>query len=84
MATRFPLILVEGQVVEIPSSDAFRVANIPTMVGDTGAGGTAGAVPAPGAGDAAAGKFLKADGTYAVPSADAANFGRIAAIGAWI
>jgi len=34
------------------------------MVGDAGAGGTAGLVPAPGAGDAAAGKFLKADGVW--------------------
>lgn len=44
----------------------------PLMVGDTGSGGTAGNVPAPGAGDAAAGKFLKADGTFAVPSGSAA------------
>jgi hypothetical protein len=39
----------------------------PIMVGDTGSGGKAGNVPAPAAGDAAAGKFLKADGTYQVP-----------------
>lgn len=38
------------------------------VVGDSGSGGTKGLVPAPGAGDAAAGKFLKADGTFAVPS----------------
>jgi hypothetical protein len=37
------------------------------VVGDTGTGGTKGLVPAPAAGDAAAGKFLKADGTFAVP-----------------
>jgi hypothetical protein len=37
------------------------------MVGDTGSGGAAGIVPAPPAGSAAAGKFLKADGTFAVP-----------------
>lgn len=37
-------------------------------VGDGGSGGTKGLVPAPGAGDAAAGKFLKADCTFAVPS----------------
>lgn len=36
------------------------------MVGDSGSGGTKGLVPAPGAGDAAANKFLKADGTWAV------------------
>jgi hypothetical protein len=38
-------------------------------VGDSGSGGTKGAVPAAGAGDAAAGKFLKADCTFDVPSA---------------
>lgn len=36
------------------------------MVGDSGAGGTKGLVPAPAIGDAAASKFLKADGTWAV------------------
>ena len=40
----------------------------PVMVGDSGSGGAAGNVPAPGAGSAAAGKFLKADGTFAVPA----------------
>jgi hypothetical protein len=48
------------------------VANVsvsaPILVGDTGSGGTAGLAPAPPAGSAAAGKFLKADGTFAVPS----------------
>jgi hypothetical protein len=39
----------------------------PVMIGDTGSGGSAGNVPAPGAGSAAAGKFLKADATFAVP-----------------
>lgn len=43
-------------------------ADLPAMVGDSGSGGTKGAAPAPGTGDAAAGKFLKADGTWAVPS----------------
>jgi hypothetical protein len=37
------------------------------MVGDTGSGGQDGLVPAPPAGSAAAGNFLKADGTWAVP-----------------
>lgn len=41
---------------------------LPAVVGDSGSGGTKGSVPAPGSGDAAAGKFLKADGTWAVPS----------------
>lgn len=35
--------------------------------GDAGAGGEQGLVPAPAAGDAAAGKYLKADGSFAVP-----------------
>jgi hypothetical protein len=38
------------------------------VVGDAGSGGTKGLVPAPAAGDAAAGRFLKADGTWAVPA----------------
>ena len=37
------------------------------FVGDSGAGGTKGTVPAPASGDAAAGKFLNADGSWAVP-----------------
>jgi hypothetical protein len=40
-------------------------ADLITMVGDSGSGGTKGLVPAPSAGDAAASKFLKADGTWA-------------------
>jgi hypothetical protein len=40
----------------------------PIMVGDSGSGGTGGNVPAPGAGDAAAGKFLSAAGDWEVPS----------------
>ena len=43
-------------------------ADLSVAVGDSGSGGTKGLVPAPAAGDAAAGKFLKADMTYAVPS----------------
>jgi hypothetical protein len=38
------------------------------MVGDSGSGGTKGMVPAPAAGDAAAGKYLKADGTWTAPA----------------
>jgi hypothetical protein len=38
------------------------------VTGDSGSGGAKGLVPAPASGDAAAGKFLKADGTWAVPS----------------
>lgn len=38
------------------------------LVGDSGSGGTKGLVPAPSAGDAAANKFLKADGTWTAPA----------------
>lgn len=38
------------------------------FVGDSGSGGTKGLVPAPGAGDNAAGKFLKAGGGWSVPA----------------
>lgn len=41
------------------------------FVGDSGAGGVAGLVPAPAAGDAAANKFLKASGGWVTPVADA-------------
>lgn len=47
---------------------AQATAGLNAMVGDSGSGGTKGLAPAPAAGDAAAGKFLKADGTWAVPS----------------
>jgi len=48
---------------------AIAAADLPAMVGDSGSGGTKGAVPAPGTGDAAANKYLKADGTWASPTA---------------
>ena len=51
-----------------PAFRALGAADFPTLVGDTGSGGTKGAAPAPAAGDAAAGKFLKADGTWAAVS----------------
>lgn len=44
-------------------------ADLSAMVGDSGSGGTKGLVPAPASGDAAAGKFLKADGTWATTGA---------------
>jgi hypothetical protein len=44
------------------------------FAGDSGSGGVMGLVPAPAAGTAAAGKFLKADGTWAVPSGGSGGF----------
>lgn len=53
-----------GAPTDLSSTQAAVI--IDAMVGDSGSGGTKGEVPAPGSGDAAAGKFLKADGTWAV------------------
>lgn len=50
-------------------TSAQATALLDPVVGDAGAGGTKGLVPAPAAGDAAAGRFLKADGTWAAPAA---------------
>lgn len=50
-----------------PSFRAIAASDLPAMVGDSGSGGVKGACPAPAAGDAAAGKFLNAGGTYTVP-----------------
>jgi hypothetical protein len=45
----------------------------PLMVGDSGSGGLPGNVPAPGVGDAAAGKFFKADGTWSALFTNGSN-----------
>ncbi len=65
-----------------PAFRALVATDYPTMIGDSGAGGVKGAVPAPAAGDAAANKFLKADGTWtAVASAPVTSvFGRTGAV----
>lgn len=55
-----------GNVEDLTATQATALLN--ALVGDSGAGGTKGLAPAPAAGDAAAGKFLKADGTWSVPS----------------
>ncbi|WP_354042548.1 hypothetical protein [Devosia sp. UYZn731] len=47
---------------------AQATAALDAMVGDAGSGGTKGLVPAPAAGEAAALKFLRADGTWAAIS----------------
>lgn len=55
------------------TSASSATAQLSVMVGDSGAGGTKGLVPAPAAGDAAAGKFLKADGTFDIPTGSGIN-----------
>lgn len=62
-------VTIDGLLIK---DSAIPATGYPTLVGDSGAGGTKGAVPAPAAGDAAADKFLKADGTWAVPSTGSA------------
>lgn len=54
-----------GPVLDLTATQL--TAEINLMVGDSGSGGTKGLAPAPGAGDAAAGKYLKSDGNWAVP-----------------
>jgi hypothetical protein len=57
----------DGTESAVPEWDTLQASDYPPMVGDSGTGGTQGAVPAPAAGDAAAGRYLKADGTWAAP-----------------
>jgi len=59
-----PLADLAGEVI---TSGTVPAAHLGLMVGDSGAGGARGAVPAPAAGDAAAGKYFDADGTWTVP-----------------
>lgn len=56
----------DGDPSDLTATQA--TAELNNMVGDSGAGGTKGLVPAPSAGDAAAGKFLGAAGTWSAPS----------------
>ncbi|TIV70588.1 MAG: DUF2793 domain-containing protein [Mesorhizobium sp.] len=56
-----------GKLIKQLTYSAFT-ALLSVLVGDSGSGGIKGLVPAPSPGDAAAGKFLKADGTWAAPS----------------
>lgn len=58
-------ITAAGAAMTGAASVTAQTALLSNVVGDSGAGGTKGLVPAPAAGDAAAGKYLKADGTWA-------------------
>lgn len=55
-----------GNAEDLTVTQATALLN--NVVGDSGSGGTKGLVPAPASGDAAAGKFLKADGTWTAPA----------------
>ena len=54
--------------VPLDLTPAQAAAMLPAMTGDSGAGGSKGLVPAPAAGDAAAGKFLGAGGSWTAPA----------------
>lgn len=54
-----------GAPVDLTATQATAILN--DFVGDSGSGGTKGLVPAPAAGDAAANKFLKANGQWITP-----------------
>jgi hypothetical protein len=55
-----------GDPTDLTATQATAI--LDAMVGDSGSGGTKGLVPAPASGDAAANKFLKANGTWATTS----------------
>jgi hypothetical protein len=59
-------------------------AELNAFVGDAGAGGTKGLVPAPATGDAAAGKFLAANGSWLLPSVAQYNPASVAITGGTI
>lgn len=54
-----------GDPTDLTSTQATAI--LDNVIGDSGLGGTKGLVPAPAAGDAAAGKFLKATGGWDLP-----------------
>jgi hypothetical protein len=61
---------VSGATAQPTSISGEQTAAIlPVVIGDSGSGGVKGLVPAPAAGDAAAGKYLDSDGTWSVPAA---------------
>lgn len=64
-ATTFVANATGGVAAPTAVSAPTATSMLNAVVGDSGAGGTKGLVPAPAAGDAAASKFLKADGTWA-------------------
>lgn len=61
-------VLTSNGASNPPTFEDASAASLDDFTGDSGSGGIRGLVPAPAAGDAAAGKFLAADGTWDVPA----------------
>lgn len=57
-----------GRAMVAAASATAQTALLDAFTGDSGAGGVKGLVPAPATGDAAAAKFLKADGSWTTPA----------------
>ncbi len=64
-----------GDPTDLTATQATAI--LDAMVGDSGSGGTKGLAPAPASGDAAAGKFLKADGTWVAPTGSTPGSGAL-------
>lgn len=80
--------LIEGHGIDLTVNDgadtiavAVDEAELSAFTGDGGSGGAQGMVPAPSAGDAAAGKYLKADGSWAAPAGGGSSADDILASG---
>ena len=66
-------VLTDASKNLVSKTNSQATALLDAMVGDSGAGGVKGLVPAPAAGDAAASKYLDAAGGWTVPPAGAAS-----------
>lgn len=66
MATRSPVVIVNGQEQQLQAGDTLPVAALPVMVA-SGGSHAAGAVPDPGAGSGTT-KFLREDASWQVPA----------------
>lgn len=64
-----------GSPEDLTATQATALLN--NFVGDSGSGGTKGLVPAPAAGDAAAGRFLNSNGTWSVPPGSGGSGGTV-------
>jgi hypothetical protein len=80
---RIPTVTAAGNAMIAAANAAAQTALLSNFVGDSGSGGTKGLVPAPASGDTAAGKFLKADATWATLVSGSLNVQTFSANGTW-